>query len=52
MPLLVYEGLTGNYKAANDRLHTFILQAVPDTAKKLKSIGTGYTSEAGQRLDG
>ncbi|HWE52724.1 MAG TPA: deoxyribodipyrimidine photo-lyase [Bryobacteraceae bacterium] len=42
LPLLVYEGLTCTYKAANDRLHTFILQAVPETAKKLKAIGVGY----------
>jgi deoxyribodipyrimidine photo-lyase len=42
LPLLVYEGLTCTYKAANDRLHTFILQAVPGTAKSLKQIGAGY----------
>ena len=32
LPLLVYEGLTCTYKKANDRLHTFILQNVPDMA--------------------
>ena len=42
LPLLVYEGLTCTYKQANDRLHTFILEAVPDTAKKLKKMGAGY----------
>ena len=25
LPLLVYEGLTFDHKAANDRMHTFIL---------------------------
>jgi deoxyribodipyrimidine photo-lyase len=42
LPLLVYEGLTCSYKAANDRLHTFILEAVPGTAKALKEAGAGY----------
>ena len=37
LPLLVYEGLTCDYKAANDRLHTFILEAVPETAAALRS---------------
>jgi len=40
--LLVYEGLTKNYPAANDRLHTFILEGVPGMAKELKRIGAGY----------
>lgn len=42
LPLLVYEGLTFSYKAANDRLHSFILEGVPGTAKALKRIGAGY----------
>jgi deoxyribodipyrimidine photo-lyase len=42
LPLLVYEGLACTYKAANDRLHTFILEAVPETAKKLKAMGAGH----------
>jgi deoxyribodipyrimidine photo-lyase len=42
LPLLYYEGLTCSYPYANDRLHTFILQGVPETAKRLKSAGIGY----------
>lgn len=34
LPLLVYEGLTCSYPAANDRLHTFILEAVPGTGER------------------
>jgi len=42
LPLLVYEGLTCDYKAANGRLHTFILEAVPETAAALRKLGIGY----------
>ena len=42
LPVLYYEGLTCTYKNANDRLHTFILEAVPETAKRLKRAGIGY----------
>lgn len=42
LPLLVYEGLTFGYKAANDRLHTFILEGVSDVAKGVKRAGAGY----------
>ena len=42
LPLLVYEGLTCAYPAANDRLHTFILEAVPERAKALKRLGAGH----------
>ncbi len=42
LPLLVYEGLTCTYPFANDRLHTFILEGVTDTAASLKKIGAGY----------
>ena len=40
--VLFYEGLTCTYPSANDRLHTFILAAVPETAKRLKKAGIGY----------
>ena len=43
LPVLYYEGLTCTYKYANDRLHRFILENVPDTAQSLKKIGIGYT---------
>ncbi|HEY3841206.1 MAG TPA: deoxyribodipyrimidine photo-lyase [Bryobacteraceae bacterium] len=42
LPLLVYEGLTCTYREANDRIHTFMLQAVPETARRVGRIGAGY----------
>lgn len=42
VPLLVYEGLTFTYKQANDRIHTFMLQAVPDTGRNMQKLGAGY----------
>ena len=42
LPLLVYEGLTCTYRHANDRLHSFMLEAVPDMEKGVTGIGAGY----------
>jgi deoxyribodipyrimidine photo-lyase len=42
LPLLVYEGLTCWYPYASDRLHTFILEGIPDTERRLKQLGIGY----------
>ncbi len=42
LPILFYEGLTCTYHYANDRLHTFILQGVPETHKRLAARGIGY----------
>jgi deoxyribodipyrimidine photo-lyase len=42
LPVLFYEGLTCTYPYANDRLHTFLLEGVPDTARALKKLGIGY----------
>jgi deoxyribodipyrimidine photo-lyase len=42
LPVLYYEGLTCSYQYANDRLHTFILQGVPETGRRLKRAGIGY----------
>lgn len=42
LPLLVYEGLTCSYPYANDRLHTFVIEAVPETARRLAKLGIGY----------
>ena len=42
VPVLVYEGLTCAYPYANDRFHTFILQAVPETRRRLAELGIGY----------
>ncbi len=42
VPLLVYEGLTCSYPAANDRLHTFVLEGVPEFEADLTRAGFGY----------
>lgn len=42
LPVLFYEGLTCTYEYANDRLHTFLLQGVPETARRLRRAGIGY----------
>jgi deoxyribodipyrimidine photo-lyase len=42
LPVLVYEGLTCTYPEANDRLHTFVLEGVPETARRLAARGIGY----------
>ncbi|HCC57363.1 MAG TPA: deoxyribodipyrimidine photolyase [Solibacterales bacterium] len=42
LPVLCYEGLTCTYAHANDRIHTFMLEAVPGTAARLRQLGVGY----------
>jgi deoxyribodipyrimidine photo-lyase len=42
VPVLVYEALTCTYEYANDRLHTFILEGVPENARRLQKAGMGY----------
>lgn len=42
LPLLYYEALGCTYPYASDRLHTFVLQGVPDTARALEPLGIGY----------
>lgn len=42
LPLLVYEGITCTYTAANDRIHTFMLEAVPEVAASLRGLHAGY----------
>ncbi|MDQ1471905.1 MAG: deoxyribodipyrimidine photo-lyase [Bryobacterales bacterium] len=42
LPLLVYEGLTCTYTHASDRLHTFVLEAVPGTAAELRRQRVGF----------
>jgi deoxyribodipyrimidine photo-lyase len=42
LPLLFYEGLTCSYPFANDRFHTFILEGVPGTERRLRELGIGY----------
>jgi len=49
VPLLVYEGLGCTYQYANDRIHTFIVEGVPDTAKRLAARRIGYCFYLRQR---
>ena len=42
LPLLFYEGLTCTYPYANDRLHTFLLEGVPETGRRVAALGIGY----------
>ncbi len=42
LPLLFYEGLTCSYPFANDRFHTFLLEGVPETSRRLSKLGIGY----------
>lgn len=42
LPLLVYEGLTFDYPHANARLHGFVLEGAPDTARGVTELGAGY----------
>ncbi len=42
LPVLYYEGLTCSYPHASDRLHTFILEGVPDQQRRLQRAGIGY----------
>jgi deoxyribodipyrimidine photo-lyase len=42
LPVLFYEGLTCSYPHASDRLHTFILEGVEETARRLERLGIGY----------
>ncbi len=42
LPLVVYEGLKYYYPWANDRLHTFILEGVPEKTEKFVRLGMRY----------
>jgi deoxyribodipyrimidine photo-lyase len=42
LPVLFYEALGYTYPHANDRLHTFVLEGVPETEKRCKERGIGY----------
>jgi len=42
LPVLVYEGVTYRYPYANDRHHTFLLEGVQETSKRLAKLGIGY----------
>lgn len=42
VPVLYYEGLTYSYPYASDRFHTFVLEGVPEAARRLERQGIGY----------
>ena len=42
LPLVVYEGLKYYYPWANDRLHTFILEAVEEKKREFERLGIRY----------
>jgi len=42
LPVLFYEGVTCSYPYANDRFHTFLLEASAGTARRLRPLGIGY----------
>src|SRR5262249_27548425 len=42
LPLLIYEALTCSHPWANDRFHTFVLEGVPENAKRAAKRGAGY----------
>lgn len=42
LPVLFYEGLTYDYPHASDRLHTFILEGIPDNERECRRLGIGY----------
>src|SRR6188508_1361997 len=48
LPLLVYEGLSCTYPYASDRFHTFVLEAVPETSRRLARRGIGYVFHMGE----
>jgi deoxyribodipyrimidine photo-lyase len=51
VPLMFYEGLTCSYPFANDRLHTFLLEGVEETARRLAKLGIGYSFYLRKRRD-
>jgi deoxyribodipyrimidine photo-lyase len=42
LPVLYYEGLTCSDSHASDRMHTFVLEGVPETSRRLARLGIGY----------
>ena len=42
LPLLFYEGLTCMHPFASNRLHQFVLEGVPDNARRARGLGMGY----------
>jgi deoxyribodipyrimidine photo-lyase len=45
LPVLFYEGLTCSYPYASDRFHSFLLEGVPETARRCEKLGIGYHFE-------
>lgn len=42
LPVLVYEAVDCAYPYANDRIHTFFLEGVPEMSRRLAARGLGY----------
>lgn len=42
LPVLFYEALGCTYPQANDRIHQFVVEAVPETERRAKALGLGY----------
>jgi deoxyribodipyrimidine photo-lyase len=42
LPVLCYDRLTCDSPYASGRLHTFVLEGVPETARRLERVGIGY----------
>ncbi len=42
LPVLFYDELSCSYPYANDRLHTFALEGVPELQRRLEELGIGY----------
>ena len=52
LPLVFFESLSCDYPHANDRLHTFVLEGVPETGMRLRKMGIGFVSHlARKRVD-
>ena len=51
LPLLFYEGLTCTYPFASDRFHTFLLDGIPETGRRLAKLGIGYVFYLRKRRD-
>ena len=49
LPLLVLQSLSCDYPYANDRLHTFALEAVPDMQARLDRLGIGFCFHLARR---
>ncbi len=47
LPLLFYEALRRSDPHSNSRLHTFVVQGVPENARRARDLGFGYVFDLG-----